>query len=252
MENDSPKKTDRFFLIDWLISIQRASANREKLFLYIFIGVLIAIIYILSMLVIKQYIQRRNLYRKVNKPDLHEYDQPTKKQPLTQQKLQKSEKPPKSSKSSRSMKSNTANSTISLNQPKAKKNNDRDRNSPPSKIATNSSRISKSSNNIYTESSSDMPTSQTPMINTNYERLNNHFNPNFASNINANSFVNHSHSNLCNYNNDLEQYDKFEGFKLITRNGSTKIVNGQNDDISEYEIPIIRYNDRSMQQQYMN
>jgi len=129
----------------------------------------------------------------------------------------------------------------------------------PGLVTANSSRISKSSSNIYNDTSADVTTRMTPIQlipynnnKSNYEKLNNNFNPNFVNPRSA--FTSHlSQTNLHNYNqNDLDRFDNFEGFKLITRNGSTKIVNGQDDNISEYEIPIIRYNDRSMQQQYIN
>ncbi len=256
-----------FFIINCL-----CIANHEKLFLYILIGVLIAIVYILSMLVIKQYIHRRNIYRKIARPDLHEYEQPQQKLPSTNKTTRQVENLPPapeikttlhSGKSINNNKFAKTNSTVSLNHKATPTKNQNSSSSAkitqPSLVTANSSRISKSSNNIFNDTSADVTTHLTPIQliphnnqKSNYEKLNNNFNPNFVNSHSA--FTNHhSQSNLYNYNqNDLDRFDNFEGFKLITRNGSTKIVNGQNDDISEYEIPIIRYNDRSMQQQYMN
>lgn len=74
------------------------------------------------------------------------------------------------------------------------------------------------------------------------------------SNYDQMNFNNLNYNNNPNKPNQFQDmnYDldtsNFENFKLITKNGNTKIVNGTNDDISEYEIPIIRYNDRLMQQ----
>lgn len=245
MQSDDLKQSKRFFVIDWLISLKLAAGNREKIFLYSFIGMLIALVYILSMLVIKQYIQRRNLYRKLSKPDIHEYESQSKSTKTLKTTTKPQLQAKKNENSSNQTKTNKipggSSSNLSHKLPKEVQNNK----------PRNSSRISKSSTNIYSDSSAD---SQQPMLPNNqqqssqYERLNNHFNQNFH---NSNSFANHSHSNLYDYAN-TNNFDNYEGFKLITRNGSTKIVNGQNDDISEYEIPIIRYNDRSMIQQYSN
>lgn len=244
MQSDDLKQSKKFFVLDWFISLKEAAGNHEKIFLYTFIGMLIAIVYILSMLVIKQYIQRRNLYRKLAKPDLHEYDTQAKPPKII---TTPSSKPPANGKlanqSNKSIKTSRQGSVSNLSQKSP-------RDGPPNNKQRNS-RISKSSTNIYSDSSAD---SQQPMLpnqnyqKSQYERLNNNFNPNFQQ---SNSIVNQSHSNLYDYSNG-NNFDNFEGFKLITRNGSTKIVNGQNDDISEYEIPIIRYNDRSIMQQYTN
>lgn len=244
MQTEDLKQSKRFFVIDWLISLKHASANNEKLFLYIFIGILIAIVYILSMLVIKQYIQRRNMYRKLTKPDIHEYEKFTKN-------LESKSKPSTANLNKTSIKVKSSANNLNTKSPKLeKKANSR----PIENYKHKNSRISKSSTNIYTETAGD---SNVPMLQqqnnhqphqSQYERLNNNFNPNFHQ---SNSFANQSHSNLYDSANN-NNFDNFEGFKLITRNGSTKIVNGNNDDISEYEIPIIRYNDRSMMQQYSN
>lgn len=267
MENEDLKQNKRFFIIDWLISLQVASANHEKLFLYTFIGALIAVVYILSMLVIKQYIQRRNMYRKLNKPDIHEYDEAPNKKNVSdkppQTPINKTSQNNSTKSSGNKIRTTRASSIVSLNQ--AKQQNPSTTKTPdpkavpPTILKASSSRISKSSNNINNDGHNGPNNGPNGHNNnkSNYEKLNNNFNPNFVNNNMTNSFTNHSHANLYNYNNghnqqDLDQFDNFEGFKLITRNGSTKIVNGQNDDISEYEIPIIRYNDRSMQQQYLN
>lgn len=286
MENEDLKQSKRFFIIDWLISLKLSLENQERLFLYVFIGVLIAIVYILSMLVIKQYIQQKNMYKKLQKPDIHEYSEksafkqvPTKKSKNQENKDKKplntvnndSNKPLINSNKNNANGKIQNNSTLNLNKqgnsPKFNKKNNSSMKSESNHSNTdsnNSRSISKSSANLYTETaSSDVPLLLPPNgknsknfnnNNTNpinqYERLNNNFN-------NNPNFIHQSHSNLYNYTNGLcnnvdnnSNFDNFDGFKLITRNGSTKIVNGQNDDISEYEIPIIRYNDRSMMQQY--
>lgn len=239
MNTEEFQQNKRFFIFDWLISLQRATTNHEKLILYIFIGILIAIVYILSMLVIKQYIQRRNLFKKFNKLDMHEYDSSHKKiycntQSPVKTNLEKSN-------------INTSDTNISVTKsPKKEKNKNIQRIGDKK-----SNKISKSSSNIYmpNEQSSEQEI-RTPML-SNYDKLSNN------SFINQHNGLNLSHANLHNNNynnqvNEQENFDQFDGFKLITRNGSTKIVNGQNDDISEYEIPIIRYNDRPSLNQYTN
>lgn len=239
--------------------------NNEKLFLYTLIGILIAVVYILSMHVIKQYIQRKNIYRKILKPDIHEYESSNSKKPLVDNK--KPPTTPATSKASNLTKSTkVAHSTSNLSRKNShhhkeqqeKATTDQTNGFKPTK---QSSRMSRSSTNLHSESLQDIGAS-IPMLqqyahprpSNAYERLNNNFNPNFQQ---GSSFViNQSHQNLYDYNNNNNNnnFDNYDGFKLITRNGSTKIVNGQNDDISEYEIPIIRYNDRPtrMQQYWRN
>ncbi len=83
----------------------------------------------------------------------------------------------------------------------------------------------------------------------NYHTLN--YNKNSNNNLhhhNSNNINSHTLRASNQFQDMHNELENFENFKLITRNGSTKIVNGTNDDISEYEIPIIRYNDRVMQQ----
>lgn len=178
------------------------------------------------MLVIKQYIQRRNLFKKANKHDMQDYDSNHKKiykqSPVT----------------------TTLEKSSSGNLSEKKKNNQRINDK---KIH----QISKSSSNIYmpTNEQSSEQEIRTPML-SNYDKLSN------SSFINPHNGLNLSHANLYsnfnNQNNEQDNFEQFDGFKLITRNGSTKIVNGQNDDISEYEIPIIRYSDRPALNQYSN
>ena len=260
MDSDNLKQDKKFFIFDWFIALQQATGtfffcffncenlikkclllvllieNHEKLILYVCCGVLFALVYILSMLVIKQYIQRRNLYKKLKKLDIHEY-QPLPTRIESQSKSTSNLKLNKNKSSTISAATNNNNGSIAS--PKIKK----------------SGRVSKSSTNLYNQTDSSSSGNYEKYSKNNF---NNQINDSFGNN-NANGFAKLSHSNLYNYNNnnnnnnnDLNNNfdDNFEGFKLITRNGSTKIVNGTNDDISEYEIPIIRYNERSVMQQY--
>ena len=218
------------------------------------------------MLVIKQYIQRKNLYRQTLKPDIHEYNEI--KKPL-ESSNQKQPATPASSKASNQTKSTKVSHT--LKDFTHKKNKEKESTSAVeannnNKLAKQANRMSKSSTNLYSDALADNTGSTIPMLREQYahprpsnayERLNNNFNPNFAHN--SSFVINQSQSNLYDYNagfnpnnnNNNNNFDNYDGFKLVTRNGSTKIVNGQNDDISEYEIPIIRYNDRpTRMQQY--
>ena len=260
MDSDNLKQDKKFFIFDWFIALQQATgkhlkkklncekfmqkclfaassiANHEKLILYVCCGVLFALVYILSMLVIKQYIQRRNLYKKLKKLDIHEY------QPLPA-------RIESQTKSTSNLKLNkNKSSTITA----APNNNNNNNNASP-KIKK-SGRVSKSSTNLYNQTDSSSSGNYDKYSKNNF---NNQINDTFgnSNNNNANGFAKLSHNNLYNYNNNNNEInnnfdENFEGFKLITRNGSTKIVNGTNDDISEYEIPIIRYNERSLMQQY--
>jgi hypothetical protein len=109
-------------------------------------------------------------------------------------------------------------------------------------------------NNLSITNDDNTPTK---IINEEINKKNINYNPYHHSNYNTNPrSTKNNYTEQSNYQQNQQQQhhfddyelDNFENFKLITKNGSTKIVNGINDNISEYEIPIIRYNDRIMQQ----
>ena len=170
-----------FSKLELLSFILFFKVNVEKLILYISIGVLLSIIYILSILAIKQCLQRRNLLKRID--SLHEAEEalefdnsivPNRVKQQQQQQLEQIEQA-----------------------------------------------------NLMQQQQNQVPT------------YDNH--QNYIYNTNKKK------ANIIEPNYDLDT-SNFENFKLITKNGSTKIVNGTSDNLSEYEIPIIRYNDRMMQQ----
>ena len=190
---------------------QKDQINLEKLLLYISLGVLLSIIYILSILAIKQCLQRRNLLRKIE--TLHEFEE-----------------------------AHDFDNAVVPNRilsHKAAQAATHDTN-------TTSLIIDQNLNNYENEKQLMNANSYHTL---NYNNNNNNHHHNYNHNHHLNNNINSNTLRASNQFQDMHsELDNFENFKLITRNGSTKIVNGTNDDISEYEIPIIRYNDRVMQQ----
>jgi hypothetical protein len=221
--------------------------NLEKLILYTSVGVLLTLVALLFIALLKLNVNNRR-YRKLASKS------PLKANNLNVNNFVEFETPLVGSKENNSTNYIIENELVSSSSSQLHLTNSSPSSGKMTSSATPSSTKSKRKSSKSSSNSSNKPSNSNNNKNIDKVRL-------VQINMNPNIKKNHQSNRDCDLaihdeiiDNDFE-YSKnnqksdnhFEGYKLITQ----KIMNNNyNDNISEYEIPIIRYNENSLLQQY--